>query len=162
MPIKTLVVNSSPLITLYNSQLVHLLPQLFSNIQVPQAVWREVTAYKTDVAAQALPQASWITKIEAVSIHPSVAAWDLGAGETEVLSYVLAHPDCTAMIDDAAARRCAVSLNMATLGTAGMVVLAKRRGLIPSIHEPIQALRQAGLWLSDDLVQLLKKQAGEE
>lgn len=86
----------------------------------------------------------------------------MGAGETEVLSYALVHPDCTAMVDDAAARRCAVSLNIATLGTAGMVVLAKRRGLIPAIHGPIQALRQAGLWLSDDLVQLLKKQAGEE
>lgn len=74
MPIKTLVVNSSPLITLYNSQLINLLPQLFNNIQVPQAVWQEVTAYKADVAAQALPQASWVTKIGAVSIHSSVAA----------------------------------------------------------------------------------------
>jgi predicted nucleic acid-binding protein len=39
------------------------------------------------------------------------------------------------MIDDAAARRCAISLNVPTLGTAGLVVLAKRRGLIASIDE---------------------------
>jgi predicted nucleic acid-binding protein len=65
------------------------------------------------------------------------------------------------MIDDAAARRCAISLNISTLGTGGMIVLAKRRGLIPSVLNPIQALRNAGLWLSDDLVNLLKRQAGE-
>jgi predicted nucleic acid-binding protein len=47
------------------------------------------------------------------------------------------------------------------LGTGGMIVLAKRRGLIPSVLNPIQALRNAGLWLSDDLVHLLKRQAGE-
>jgi predicted nucleic acid-binding protein len=39
--------------------------------------------------------------------------------------------------------------------------LAKRRGLVPSVLNPIQALRNAGLWLSDDLVNLLKRQAGE-
>ncbi|MEH1791879.1 DUF3368 domain-containing protein [Nostoc sp.] len=35
-------------------------------------------------------------------------------------------------------------------------VIAKRRGLIPSISPGIQALRDAGLWLSDTLVNLLK------
>lgn len=161
MPSKAVVVNSSPLITLFNSQLIGLLPQLFGVIQVPPAVWREVTAYKTDIAAQSLPESAWAIQPDAVSIHPSVAAWDLGAGETEVLSYAVSHLGCTAMIDDAAARRCAISLNVPTLGTAGMVVLAKRKGLITSINEPIQALRNAGLWLGEDLVQLLKRQAGE-
>jgi predicted nucleic acid-binding protein len=85
----------------------------------------------------------------------------LGAGESEVLSYTLLRPDYTAMIDDAAARRCAISLNISTLGTGGMIVLAKHRGLVPSVLNPIQALRNAGLWLSDDLVNLLKRQAGE-
>ena len=102
---------------------------------MPPAVWREVTAYKTDTAAQSLPESAWAIQTDAVSIHPSIAAWDLGAGETEVLSYALLHPGYTAMIDDAAARRCAISLNVPTLGTAGLVVLAKRRGLIASIDE---------------------------
>ena len=65
------------------------------------------------------------------------------------------------MIDDAAARRCAISLNISTLGIGGAIVLAKRRGLIASVVEPIQSLQSAGLWLSEELVQLLKQQAGE-
>lgn len=52
----------------------------------PQTLLDALPHPKADVVAQALPQASWVTKIEAVSIHPSVAAWDLGAGKTEVLS----------------------------------------------------------------------------
>jgi predicted nucleic acid-binding protein len=161
VPIEKVVVNASPLITLFKSQLADLLPQLFGQVQVPPAVWIEVTASKDDFAAQMLPYSSWATQTDDIAIHPLVSAWDLGAGESEVLSYALLHPDHTAMIDDAAARRCAISLNISTLGTGGMIVLAKRRGLIPSVLNPIQALRDAGLWLSDDLVNLLKRQAGE-
>jgi predicted nucleic acid-binding protein len=161
MSIKPVVVNSSPLITLFNSQLANLLHQLFDQVQVPPAVWKEVTAHKNDIAAQNLPQTAWAKQCEAIPVHPLVSAWDLGAGESAVLSYVIANPHYTAMIDDAAARRCAISLNISTLGTGGMIVLAKRQGLISSIGEPIQALRDSGLWLSENLVQLLKKQAGE-
>lgn len=161
MPIKQVVVDASPLITLYKSQLANLLPQLFTQVQVPPAVWQEVTAAKDDISAQSLPQSKWAIRTEAIALNTLVSAWDLGAGESEVLSYALTHPNTTVMIDDAAARRCAISLNIPTLGTGGMIVLAKRQGLISSVTEPIQALQASGLWLSDSLVQLLKQQAGE-
>ena len=48
------------------------------------------------------------------------------------------------------------------LGTGGLLVLAKRRGLIESVGEAIAKLQGAGLWLSDELVRLLKAQAGED
>ncbi|MEH2226910.1 DUF3368 domain-containing protein [Nostoc sp.] len=48
------------------------------------------------------------------------------------------------------------ALGINTIGTGGLLILAKRRGLIPSISPGIQALRDAGLWLSDTLVNLLK------
>ncbi|WP_326972959.1 DUF3368 domain-containing protein [Chlorogloeopsis fritschii PCC 9212] len=65
------------------------------------------------------------------------------------------------MVDDRAARRCGQSLSIITIGTGGLLILAKRRGLIPSISPGIQALRDAGLWLSDSIVNILKHQAGE-
>ena len=58
-------------------------------------------------------------------------------------------------------RRCAKTLNIPMLGTGGLLVLAKRRGLLPSVSEGIERLRQSGLWLSDDIAQILKTQAGE-
>ncbi|WP_373872787.1 DUF3368 domain-containing protein [Microseira wollei] len=65
------------------------------------------------------------------------------------------------MIDDRAARRCSQSLSITTIGTGRLIILAKQRGLIPLVSPRIQALRDAGKWLSDHLVNLLKIQAGE-
>ena len=76
MTINKVVVNSSPLITLYNSQLISLMPQLFSHIHVPPAVWQEVTRYKTDVAAQSLSNTPWVVQTEAIVINPLISHWD--------------------------------------------------------------------------------------
>lgn len=92
---------------------------------------------------------------------PRVAAWNLGAGETAVLSYALAHPPLRAVIDDMDARRCAQTLGIPMLSTGGLLVLAKRRGLLASVSEGIAKLQQSGLWLSDDIARILQDQAGE-
>lgn len=161
MPIDRVVINASPLIVLFKSGQAELLPRLFSEILTPQAVWEEVTATKTDIASQQLPSISWANPLE-ITIHPTIAAWDLGAGESTVLSFALENPDYRAMVDDAAARRCARALGIATLGTGGAIVLAKQRGLIESVGDRLQQLRDAGLWLSEEVVSLLKQQAGED
>lgn len=99
--------------------------------------------------------------LEPVEVSPRVAAWSLGAGETAVLSYALAHPPVRAVIDDMGARRCAQTLSIPIFGTGGLLVLAKRRDLLRSVGEAIAKLRGAGLWLSAELVQILLAQAGE-
>lgn len=43
MPIEKIVVNSSPLIVLFKSDLETLLPSLYPTIIVPEAVWAEVS-----------------------------------------------------------------------------------------------------------------------
>jgi predicted nucleic acid-binding protein len=65
------------------------------------------------------------------------------------LSLALKNSSYAALVDDKAARRCGQALGITTIGTGGLLILAKRRGLIPSISPGIQALRDAGLWLSD-------------
>ena len=77
------------------------------------------------------------------------------------LGYALENQPCRAVVDDAEARRCARTLGIRTLGTGGVLVLAKQRGLIVSVTEGLNRLRQAGLWLSDDVARLLLKRAGE-
>ena len=147
------------MIVILKIQQAQLLPQLFTEILVPLGVFEEVTT-KDDIASTQLPSISWIQTVEVNGIAPEVAAWDLGKGESEVLSLALKNSDA-AIVDDRAARRCGQALGITTIGTGGLLILAKRRGLIPSISPGIQALRDAGLWLSDSLVNLLKQQAGE-
>jgi len=161
MRIEAVVLNASPLITLFRSGHAGLLPRLFHHIVVPETVWQKVTAAEaTDPASRELGVQSWARRSD-VSPSPRVEAWNLGPGETAVLGYALAHPGIRAVIDDADARRCAKTLGIPMLGTGGLLVLAKRRGLIPSVTEALHALRRAGLWLSDDLVEILRSQAGE-
>ncbi|PSN10722.1 DUF3368 domain-containing protein [filamentous cyanobacterium CCT1] len=160
MSVDRVVVNASPLIVLFKSGQADLLPQLFSEILIPQAVWQEVTLPQGDAASQQLPDAAWAIPVE-VLVNSDIAAWDLGAGESAVLSYGLQNPGYRAIIDDAAARRCARTLGITTLGTGGVLVLAKRRGLIDSVGDRLESLQEAGLWLSESIITLLKQQAGE-
>jgi predicted nucleic acid-binding protein len=161
MRIDAAVINASPLITLFRSGQGALLPGLFKQIVVPEAVWQEVVVQgQEDRAARDLSEQLWPVRVDVAS-SPRVAAWDLGAGETAVLSHALANPPLRAVIDDMDARRCAQTLGIPMLGTGELLVLAKRRGLLVSVGEGIEKLRASGLWLSDDIVRILETQAGE-
>ncbi len=161
MRIEKVVINSSPLIVLFRSGQADLLPQLFRDIVVPESVYQEVLAGREDDAAKmALPQTSWINQ-KKVEIALPVAAWNLGNGESAVFSFAMKASGYRAVVDDLAARRCAQTFGIRTLGTGGLLVLAKRRGLIDSVKDRVQRLRDAGLWLSDTVVQLLITEAGE-
>ena len=161
MLIESVAVNASPLITLFRSAQADLLPKLFNRIVVPESVWKEVVLDEwNDAAARELGAQTWPIR-EAVANSPRVEAWNLGAGETAVLSHALANPAMRAIVDDADARRCARTLGIPYLGTGGVLLLAKRRGLLPSVAVGLEKLRNAGLWLTDDLIKLLKTQASE-
>jgi predicted nucleic acid-binding protein len=90
-----------------------------------------------------------------------VMAWDAGPGETAVISLARTASDLRAVVDDDYARRCARVLGVKTLGTCGVILLAKRRGIIPCVKPALDALRSAGLWLSDSLIQTILIEAGE-
>jgi predicted nucleic acid-binding protein len=156
------VTNASPLIVLCNAGLADLWPQVCAEVLVPTAVWNEVTAGgKDDCAAQILPLVNWAKRIEVTADDPIIRAWNLGAGETAVLNLAHSLPGHRALIDDTAARACAKTLDIPFIGAGGLLALAKRRGLIQSFDEALQAVMDAGLWLSGDIIKLLKQQAGE-
>ena len=161
MPVDKIVLNASPLILLCNSELSFVLPALFPEIVVPEAVWQEiVNGSQLDQAAQMLPELAWL-KQEPVTPVPDVVRWDLGSGETEVLSFAIQHNSYTPVLDDMQAKRCARSLGLQTMGTGTILILAKERGLIDSVEQSLRKLQDAGLWISESIIQLLKHKAGE-
>ena len=152
MRIERVVINASPLITLFRAGLHPLLAQLFPELVVPAAVWAEVVnRTHDDPATRGLPRAGWAQQRQ-IADSPNVAAWGLGAGETAVLSFAQQHRDYIAIVDDREARRCARVLGLAIIGTAGVVVLARRRGLIDSTEFALRQLQNAGLWLAESLI----------
>lgn len=162
MRIERVVINASPLIILFRGHIESLLPGLFNEICIPEAVWSEVAGGgHEDESVLGLTNAKWAKKVEVTGIPTSIALWGLGIGESEVLSFAMENPGFRGMVDDKAARRCAKTLGIQTLGTGGMLILAKRRGLIESVAAELDNLRRAGLWMSDELVDLFLEEAGE-
>ncbi len=149
----TIVLNTSPLIVLFKAELEFVLSEVFKRIVVPEAVWQEVSVYD-DEAFKGLSKATWLRR-EEISIDNRIVVWNLGNGESQVLSWALRKPDHIAVIDDLAARRCAESLAIRCIGTAGLLVLASRQKLIPSLASALSQVRKAGLYLTDDLVERL-------
>jgi predicted nucleic acid-binding protein len=162
MYLKEVVIDASPLIALFKSQQSYLLNQLFSQVLVPEAVWNEVIHNKyDDLASQGIVNVNWLKKVTVNKIPEVISQRDLGKGESEVLSFALNHSTIRAMLDDHAARQCAKTLGISTLGTGGMLILAKQRGILLSVTEALEKLRAAGMWISDDLFKLLTSKAGE-
>lgn len=167
MRIERVVADASPLIILFKSGLAGLLPQLFTEILVPATVRQEVMAEgKSDpavigLANAALAIAAWAIAVEDPPIPPVIAAWDLDAGESSALAQALRMNDARVLLDDRAARNCAKALQIRTLGTAGVILLAKRRGLISSAKAALTEISDAGCWLSADLRQMVLVEAGE-
>lgn len=162
MPIDRVIVNASPLICLFKSGLQDLLPGLFQEISVPEAVLKEVTASgKSDFPAEQLSQQHWLKIATGIPLDLRVTAWDLGRGESEVISFALMNPSYRVVLDDREARRCAETLGCKSIGTAGILVLARRRNLLPSLRDTFSKLSNSGLWISRDLIDELCNLEGE-
>ena len=162
MRIERVVVDASPLIILFKSGLAGLLPQLFTEIVVPAAVRDEVMAGgSSDPAVAGLANATWATAVDDPPIPSVIAAWYLDAGESSARAQALRMNDARVLLDDRAARNCARALQIRTLGTIGVILLAKRRGLISSAGVALTKISDAGCWLSADLLQTALVEAGE-
>ncbi len=156
------VVNASPLILLSRANWLHLLRLSGDTIVVPAAVANEIRARGADDPIhRALEATDWLTVAETGPIPAVVANWDLGPGESAVLSWALAHPGSEAILDDLAARRCARTLGVPVRGTLGLVLIAKQRGIIPAARPVVEELRQSGMYLSEAVVNQALKQVGE-
>ncbi len=159
MLIDKLVINASPLILLYKADLDYLLPELFSQIVIPNSVWNEVRA-GDDAASVKAEYAPWLNRVS-IEMNEEILAWNLGDGESEVLSYAVANPGFRAGIDDRAARKCALTLRIPVLGTGGMLLLAKRRRILGSVSDSLSRLQDSGLFISEEIIKKLTSEAGE-
>lgn len=157
------VVNASPLIVLGKVGQLNLLAQLPQRIVVPAAVVAEILAGPEEDAARQAVQTKMFTKVNTPTMLQELVAWDLGTGETAVLAYAFAHPGWIAILDDGAARKCAKTFGVPVKGTLAVVILAKKRGLIPSASKVLHAIQDAGLRLDERLIRaVLQQTVGED
>jgi predicted nucleic acid-binding protein len=157
------VVNSSPVIALGRVGQVELITRLPQKAIIPQAVKEELLNAPKGDPARAAVEGGLFEIIETPPPPSEISAWDLGKGETAVLTYALSNPDWVAILDDGAARRCARSLSIRLTGTLSIVILAKQHGLIKSAAQVLHALQNNGFRLDDAVIrEALAKTVGEK
>ncbi|MBL8027482.1 MAG: DUF3368 domain-containing protein [Fibrobacteres bacterium] len=155
MPIKSVVVNASPIICLSKAGLIDLLPKLFYSIIIPREVVAEVgiiTGFPEGFSHDAGP-----TPI----IPDSVSAWDLGKGESAVITWCLSDKSRWAILDDREACRCADTLGCYHTGTIGILLLAKKAEIVTSVTPFIHKLSNSGLWMSERFINEIIRSCGE-
>ncbi len=86
---------------------------------------------------------------------------DLGSGERQVLALGLEIQDTVVLLDDAFARRVAEAIGLRFTGTIGILLDAKRAGLIASVTPTLNALDSLGFRLSQATRRTVLKIAGE-
>lgn len=147
------VINASPLIFLSRGQQMELLHYFASPIFVPEPVVHEIKMRgPQDITVKALDSTPWLEIAPATATPEVILEWGLGPGESSVLAFAHANPGMEAIIDDLNGRKCASFLKIPVRGTLGIVLVAKKRGLIPHARPVIEELIRSGLYLSRQIL----------
>lgn len=153
------VFDTSPIILLSKVDLLVQADSLCSEIAIPKSVLIELGQKSNDERLT-----KFVSKVRTLEIGDTASAvieWNLGAGESAVLSYALSHPDCVCVVDDLAARNFALTYGLRVIGTAGIMVALKERGLITAVRPKLDDLVSHGMYISQKLRTEILQMTGE-
>ena len=156
------ICNTSPLQYLHQLGLLHILPALAGEVVVPVAVDEELAiGRKAGVSLPDPKTLSWVSLRRPKSQPALPLIHDLGPGETEVLMLALETSDPVVVLDDALARRLAETLKLRLTGTVGLLLDAKRAGLIETVGPSLDRLQALRFRLSSQTRAAVLRLAGE-
>ena len=157
-----IIVNTSPIFYLHRLGLLEMLNKLYGDITIPEAVRNELE--KGYVQGEDVPQLEnypWIQIMNVDMPEYLNLIVDLGLGESEVLAIATNHPSALLICDDKLARRIAEMREFILTGTAGVLLRAKEKGLIPALKPVIEKLLSLNFRLKPDLVNAILELARE-
>ena len=136
--------NSSPLINLSIIGRLDLLKSKFSEIMIPQAVWREVVVDGVGKpGAKEVERARWI-KVQDVKDRNLVISLEryLDDGESETIALALEMGADLVLLDERDARDTADAFGLSILGVIGILVWARKKQLIPTLKDELIRLQE--------------------
>jgi predicted nucleic acid-binding protein len=156
------ICNTSPLQYLHQIGLLDIIHSLAGSIIVPPFVVAEL--YAGIEKGLDLPQPEnieWVRIQAPISTSAVTLITDLGPGESQVLMLVLEMPGSIALLDDALARRVANARGIPIKGTLGLLLDAKRVGLLETVEPSLDRLHELGFHLAEQTRIAVLKLAGE-
>lgn len=161
---KIVLADASPLISLARVGGLAWLRKLYKTISITRQVRSEATGARELPGAVAIAAAlkqGWIRVLRQKWSEPPLPQLDIGEASTLRAAIGLG-PGTLVLLDDLQARREALRLGIAMIGTAGIIVQARHAGLIPAARPVFARLAEEGFHLGDDLRQAILLELGEK
>jgi predicted nucleic acid-binding protein len=158
-----IICNAGPLIALSMIGQLDLLGNLYQRVLVPEAVLQEVSGVGIGrIGAAEVKAASWLERVGEEPVAEPLLATELGPGEAAVIAAAHRLGAGLVLIDERRARRIAEhAYRLKVKGSAGILVSAKRAGLIAAVRPLLKSMVRQGYYLSERLVERATKEAGE-
>ncbi|MDD5008314.1 MAG: DUF3368 domain-containing protein [Syntrophorhabdaceae bacterium] len=163
-----IVSNTGPIIALMITDKLSILKELFDEVIIPYEVHQELLKGKSEkdfvnlMRITVYGKEKWI-KIQRLrtSLNPALRGI-LDVGEASVIQLASDVKTDFVLIDERKARRIARSMyGLKVVGTARILVEAKRKGIVKSVKNLLNEMRAGGYWIGDNIVQQILREAGE-
>jgi predicted nucleic acid-binding protein len=149
---EVIISDTSCLIILDNAEVLNLLKNLYGQVVITPQILKEFNE----------PIPDWIV-VRSVSDQNKISLLEMQVdlGEASAMALALEVKDCIVIIDDLKARRIAEKLNLRITGTMGIIISAKRKGLLPSVKPIIEKIKSSNFRISPELEAEVLRLAGE-
>lgn len=128
------VSDTSAIAALVHLRLAHVLQSLFTEVFIPPAVAHELKHPRGLRSAVDLAQFPFIAvQVPADAVRVARLRADLDAGESEAIALAIELAADWILIDEEEGRRIAIDLGLHTTGVCGILVRAKRNGLVHTV-----------------------------
>jgi predicted nucleic acid-binding protein len=158
------VSNTSPLTNLAAIGQFALLHELYGAIQIAEEVWEELNAFGQPwPGSREVANSPWISQKQVKNKELIQALRrDLDRGEAATIALAVELKADLVLLDEQDGRHAAQRMSLRPLGVLGILLEAKRKGIIAVVKPHVDNLRQtAGFYLSDAVYQTVLNLATE-
>ncbi|RMF57530.1 MAG: DUF3368 domain-containing protein [Calditrichaeota bacterium] len=161
---KEIVINTGPLLSLIAATgNLLILRELNYEVWVPYEVVQEMEmGGQSGFGLSQFHAATWLKKTSSSTPISPFLANVLDRGEASVIQLALDKHIPTVCIDETVGRRIARLSNLQVTGSIGILVRAKKEGILPSLKEALKKLEDHGIWVSATVITAALREAGEE
>ena len=157
------ICDTGPIVALSMIDRIDILRHLFELVAVPEAVHKEILeGGATNAGLASYRKVKWIKVMTLSNPVDPLLRTSLDAGEAAVIGLAGDLSVNLVLVDERKARKIARTIyGLHVIGSARVLVEAKKRGLLYNVGAALQAMRDGGYWISDSIVDAALKQAAE-
>ena len=161
-----IISDTGPIISLAKIKKLYLLQHIADEVFIPLMVYKELfgkTGQESREIDNALNDFIKTVNIQDTEDDLKKIISELDEGEKQAINLAYSYPDNNVLLlmDDRAGREAAHKLGIPVTGLVGLLIRLKEKKIIQNVGLLIEELRENNYWLSDEIVRVAKRLAGE-